>query len=381
MKKPYYVLLTGGKNNAGDHLIKWRAKLLLQQVRPDREIIDLNGWEPFGREILDVVNSAQALILTGGPALQEHMVPNVYALCDNLDNIRVPILTLGIGWHSRSGNWEDTHHYKLSTKTKLLLDKIEKSGYLSSVRDYHTLNVLHQEGKKHFVMTGCPALYDLNSMQKQITIPSPINSIAFSLGVSLQYSENMFKQMQNIVLELKQQYPKTSIDVVFHHSYGDAYLKSHGANRKLHDVQKRYIEWLNKEKVNYIDISGDAQKLVKYYSSVDLHIGYRVHAHIFMSSIAKPSILLSEDGRGKALKDVLGGVMFDAYKTVKTGIIPKIMYRLSIPYDVYVPAENMVDDVMRTLSYELNNGVRLYMPKDSIRKHYHVMKKFLEQLP
>jgi hypothetical protein len=100
-----------------------------------------------------------------------------------------------------------------------------------------------------------------------------------------------------------------------------------------------------------------------------------------MSSIAKPSILLSEDGRGKALKDVLGGVVFDAYKTVKTGIIPKIKHRLSIPYDVYIPTENMVDDVMLTLRYELNNGVRLYMPKDSIQKHYQVMKSFLEQLP
>jgi hypothetical protein len=381
MKKPYYVLLTGGKNNAGDHLIKLRAKLLLQYFRPDREIVDLNGWEPFSEDTLNMVNHAEALILTGGPALQRYMVPNVYALCDNLEDITVPVLTMGIGWHSKLGSWESTHHYALNHKTKLLLDKIERSGYLSSVRDYHTLNVLSSDGKKSFLMTGCPALYDIDCVADEIVIPNKINTIAFSLGVSLQDSKKMFQQMQDIVRMLSKNYPETDLKVVFHHSFGEKYLKAHGANNKLYDAQKRYIAWLDKENINYVDISGDEQKLISYYRNVDLHIGYRVHAHIFMSSISKPSILLSEDGRGKALKDVLGGVVFDAYKSVKTGIMSKVMHRLSIPYDMYVPVENVVDDVMQALDYEISNGIRLYMPKDAIRKHYPVMKRFLEQLP
>jgi hypothetical protein len=48
---------------------------------------------------------------------------------------------------------------------------------------------------------------------------------------------------------------------------------------------------------------------------------------------------------------------------------------------MYVPVENVVDDVMQALDYEISNGIRLYMPKDAIRKHYPVMKRFLEQLP
>ena len=55
--KNYYVILTGGKNNAGDHLIKYRAKLLFKWLRSDREIIDLDGWKPFSKEELLMINN------------------------------------------------------------------------------------------------------------------------------------------------------------------------------------------------------------------------------------------------------------------------------------------------------------------------------------
>lgn len=42
----YYALLTGSKNNAGDYLIKARAKSLLKEWRNDREFVDIDGWKP-----------------------------------------------------------------------------------------------------------------------------------------------------------------------------------------------------------------------------------------------------------------------------------------------------------------------------------------------
>lgn len=43
--KDYYVILTGSKNNAGDFLIKCRAKneKLFAALRPDRDIVDLDA--------------------------------------------------------------------------------------------------------------------------------------------------------------------------------------------------------------------------------------------------------------------------------------------------------------------------------------------------
>ena len=104
-----YVVLTGSKNNAGDYLIKLRGKKLLEEFRPDREVVDYNAWEKFDQERLDEVNSSKALVLLGGPALQSHMRPIIYPMVDDLNEIKVPIAKIGIGWNSINGTWSDTY--------------------------------------------------------------------------------------------------------------------------------------------------------------------------------------------------------------------------------------------------------------------------------
>ena len=92
--KDQYVILNGSKNNAGDYLIKYRAKQLFSEIRPDRKIIDLNAYEKLSKEKLEVINSSKALILMGGPALVRNMVPKVYPLTGNIDDIKVPIIMM-----------------------------------------------------------------------------------------------------------------------------------------------------------------------------------------------------------------------------------------------------------------------------------------------
>ena len=58
--KDQYVILTGSKNNAGDYLIKYRARQLFSDLRPDRKIIDINGWEQLNTEKLAIINQSKA---------------------------------------------------------------------------------------------------------------------------------------------------------------------------------------------------------------------------------------------------------------------------------------------------------------------------------
>src|SRR6056297_628788 len=141
-----YVVLTGSKNNAGDYLIKLRGKQLLRRLRPEKDIVDFNGWENVDDEKLEIINSSKALILLGGPSLRKNMFPGIYPLRKSLDDIKVPIIAMGIGWKSQSGSWADTHNYALSKDTLKLLKKIDETGYLSSVRDFHSQNVLYNYG-------------------------------------------------------------------------------------------------------------------------------------------------------------------------------------------------------------------------------------------
>ena len=165
-----FVILTGSKNNAGDFLIKYRAKKLFESIRPCREIIDFNAWQAIDEKKLEVINQSKCLILMGGPALQKNMYPDIYKLPTNLDEIKVPITTMGIGWKSVNGDWANTYDYKLSSSTVNLLDRIKDDGILSSVRDFHTLNSLQFKGYDNVLMTGCPAYYDLKSLNQPFEV-------------------------------------------------------------------------------------------------------------------------------------------------------------------------------------------------------------------
>ena len=51
--KNQYVILTGSKNNAGDFLIKYRAKALFKNIRPETKIDQLRLWSKLTNILKD----------------------------------------------------------------------------------------------------------------------------------------------------------------------------------------------------------------------------------------------------------------------------------------------------------------------------------------
>lgn len=377
-----YVILTGSKNNAGDFLIKYRAKQLFKSLRPDRKIIDFNGWEGFDEKKLQTVNESKALLLVGGPALVKGMRERIYKMTNNLDDIKVPIIMMGVGWKSINGNWEDTYNYSLNEEDIKLLEKINSSGYISSVRDYHTLNTIRFKGFENFLMTGCPAYYDLDFIGKEFLKPT-INKVAFSLGVSFIESSSMEKLMKENILECKHKFEDKEFEVIFHHALDkEKFMSSHGSTTKHCDRHNKFAKWLDNQNIKYVDISGSAENLINYYKTVDLHIGYRVHAHIFMNSISKFSILISEDGRAKATKDVIGGIVLNGFVKFKNDFLSKVLNKLLSKYDKYEANTNLIKEIISNISYEKNiNFIRIENSRKQIDNNFEVMKQFLKQLP
>jgi len=280
--KDYYVILTGAKNNAGDFLIKYRAKELFTKVRPDREIIDYNAWEYIDDKKLKVINNAKALILMGGPSLQHNIYPGIYKLRRDLDDIKTPIIAMGIGAKPLDPNWEAVYSYKISNTGNQLLERLKNSPFLISVRDYHTKSILNQKGVTNIVMTGCPAYYDvLKSTHTQFKIKNPPLKVSFSLGVSFIQNTEMKKQMKEAILLMKNIFKDSDFKVVFHHSIKKDAVLSGFISEKHHQKHLEFLEWIKKERIDYVDISGSAENLINHYQQRDLHIGYRVHAHIY----------------------------------------------------------------------------------------------------
>jgi len=380
--KDQYVILTGSKNNAGDYLIKYRAKQLFTNLRPDRKIIDINGWEQLNAEKLVIINQSKALILMGGPALVEKMMPKVYALTDNLEDIKVPIIMMGIGWKSQKGNWEDTYYYSLNEKTLSLLHRIENSGYQSSVRDYHTLNAIRFNGFNNFLMTGCPAYYNKDFINKQLQL-TELNKVAFSLGVSFKESPSMERLMKENILACKAKFSDKEFEVIFHHSLDREKFKSDYKSSPKHVIKhNEFADWLVGQGIGYVDISGSAENLMNYYSTVDLHIGYRVHAHIFMNSISNRSILISEDGRAKGVKGAIGGIVLNGYLDFKDSFIAKVLNKAFPFYDRFTANSNLTKELLSEIDYEETiDFSRFKSSRNRIDQNYLIMKQFLIQLP
>ena len=379
--KNQYVILTGSKNNAGDFLIKYRAKALFKIIRPDRDIVDLNGWESFDDYKLQTINESRALILMGGPSLVKNMVPNVYNLEEYIDAIKVPVILMGVGWKSKRGNWEDTYNYDLNRPTLKLLNKVKGSEFLSSVRDYHTLNVLRFKGIENVLMTGCPAYYDYKYLNKDFA-ENKIEKVSFSLGVSFIESPSMFRLMKENVLECKKHF-KGNFEVVFHHSLNRKDFKDKHKKISKHVLKhNQFADWLDENNIKYIDISGSAKNLINYYSNVDLHIGYRVHAHIFMNSISKKSILICEDGRAKGVKGSINGIVLKGFLNFKNKFHNKVLNKLIPNYDKFKSNLSLSKELVSEIEYEKRiNFSRMKNSRKIIDSNYKVMFDFLNQLP
>lgn len=368
---PYYVILTGSKNNAGDFLIRKRAHELFAALRPDRKIVEYDGWKPLTEEQLDVVNNSKALVLAGGPALQYNMYPGIYALVPDLTQIKVPVIMMGVGYKDQQGDWMNTRNYQLSESSQRLLGLIGKSGYMSGVRDYQTLNVLMNYNMQNAVMTGCPALYDLQYIKVRPVYPEKPRKIAFSLGVSYIESPGMNKLMRDNILRLKQHFDQSALTVYFHHSI----------NKKI-PAQSAMIEWLTASGIAFADISRSADGLVDAYSQCDLHVGYRVHAHIFCCSISRVSVLLNEDGRGKGLNTVIGGMIFNAYIPLRYTFMERVLKKLKLLKDTFQPYDRLSDDLIAHIEYEFRNGhPRSRIARGAIDLYYDEMKDFILALP
>ena len=144
------------------------------------------------------------------------------------------------------------------------------------------------------------------------------------MGVNFINSKSLESEMKQIILILKKRFQENDFKVVFHHSLDkEKYLSTH--NAKLHFLNKHrlFSNWLKQQSIEFVDVSGSVEGLKDIYNECDLHVGFRVHAHIFMCSKSKPSILINEDGRGKALNDVLFGFNLNAYKRYKRTFLLK----------------------------------------------------------
>ena len=138
------------------------------------------------------------------------------------------------------------------------------------------------------------------------------------------------------------------------------------------------IEFYKNNNINVVDITNSC-KGFEVYDNSDLHIGFRVHAHIYNLSMRKRSILIEEDGRGAGVNEALGLIGIKAYddRFVDDNIyINKI--RKAIPCALNANLISEVDSYLEVLSDTddryINNAFLL------MQKYYQNMERHILKL-
>ncbi len=279
------VILTGAIKNLGDYLIGERARQLIRHFT-DEEIVEFSRFEPLDDK-LEVINRSKAVILCGGPAYASDMYPGIYPLCSPIDKIKVPIIPFGLGWSGHP--FQEPEKFEFTQESFGLLDKIHQQISYSCCRDVITHSILKRQGWDNVIMTGCPAWYDLEFMNQPFRIKKDIKKIVLTTPANRTLGNQFIK-----VLEMTQrQFPEATIYVSFHR--GILLGKKMTPRKSLSYTIVAAKSLLRKAKV--VDVSGDLKK-IDFYADCDLHIGYRVHGHLYFLAKRLPSILINEDGRG-----------------------------------------------------------------------------------
>jgi len=364
------ALLSGAYKNAGDFLIVERTCQLLEHVITGCEIMKFERRLPLDAE-LEKVNGCDAVVVAGGPMYHRAVYPKVFPLVNDLSKILPPFLIIGGGCNVRSSASTDIFSFSFSESARKLLDRVEKDGMNLGCRDVITAKILNHQNYKSSVVTGCPAWYDVEYIGKSgfCNNKQQIKRIAISDPGKPENYANTLKLLK----WLRMRYPEAELLFIFHRGISADANTSDKKGALLQDL----VGELDVMGVKYKDIAYGAEGFGEY-NECDLHVGYRVHAHIYNLSQARRSILIEEDSRGAGVNQVLGLPSIPAYSYTsfpKNRYIRKLNSMLSDNVNPYV-----VEEVEGWLSNLDTYDQMIINAFTMIQKYYDVMHDHIKQL-
>jgi Polysaccharide pyruvyl transferase len=371
-----YALLTGAKRNLGDFLIGDRATALLRHFLPNAELLHVQSWKPLG----DEVNGVRALIILGGPGYQPRFYPGVYPLRTPLDSLPCPVVPMGLGWKGIPGDSQTEQTYAFSERSLEALRWIAARTPWLGCRDLPSANVLARHGFTNTLMTGCPVWYHLPSLGQAMHLPRRVERLVFTPPQVLGYIDQAIR----VAEVLAGVFPTAERICAFHRGLSDWIgEEDRTENRRVADAAAALGFEVR-------DVAGSVENS-RFYGSMDLHVGYRVHAHLQFVSERRPSVLLHEDGRGIGASGALELRGLDAFRRtrvgVATGLLPAHGPRLQKYLHKYLPPTHEPDPQLpeklkAMLRVDLDTGFARYAGvARRIDAHLPVMERFIRALP
>lgn len=315
MKK--IIIIGRPYSNGGDYLIFDRMGKAVQATYPEASLT----WNMKNDDQFDVneLNQYDAVITGGGGAQFSEAHIKTSFLYQHFDELTVPIHYMGTGLYGADGLDKTIYEYRYSDEIREYFHKVMERGGQVASRDWIVDTVLRNNGIGGVIMAGCPAWYDLEVLgrndlsihKKQQLSREQMKKIAVSNHGLTKNSKDHAKkqeQMESLILFLHKEFPYAEILLTFNDGYVTKYSK---------DYNLALQGWAQSHGVTCVDLSNDAGKFTAL-DEVELHIGFRVHTHLYCTSKKIPSLLIEEDIRGYGMNETLHLPHITAYRQGST---------------------------------------------------------------
>lgn len=382
-----YIFLNRTVANIGDYLYYSNSIKLINRIKPNIKIIEVNAWKPLMEQIdINTLKNAKAIIIPGGPALRKDLYPQIYPLHSLVFKNKIPVIFLGIGSKVYPGTIKKLKKLKLTASTIKFLRYSIDQGYPIGVRDVLSKILLLENGIEDVVVNGCPAWYDLDYIGKKLKKPQEIRKIAFSTPAS----PLCFNQAKKIIKKLRNEFPKASITVAFHKGI---HFDGGRTSKRLTNLNKDLATFSLRKGCKILDSSKNLD-ILRLYDNVDFHLGYRVHGHLYVLSHRKPSFLIAEDSRGTGALETLGGLGVPIWSKFADMVSTNKIIWIGIHYWLKIvgphfPISSLVSNqfvpklILKLINSELDNGFKSFekIPETIDNFFEKKMKKFIKSLP
>jgi hypothetical protein len=315
--------------NAGDYLVRRGVEELLKYFDI---MYDKCYAEDFS---LNEIQKYSALIIGGGPQYSNRLYKNdSYKVYNVYKEIQIPIFFEGAGIYNSTCLPNDIFSNCFIDEMIEFYKYIDCNGGGYGCRDYISQTILKKNGLLNGNMIGCPAWFSKDDLQLEGIRPNvklkPEKIIVSDAGITKLEKNQVTKAQQTIeVIEfLKDKFKSAKIIFSYNNGIHTRY------SSKCNNIVKEYLE---KEKIDYYNMENN-EDMFAIYDDCDLHIGFRLHSHIYCMRKHIPSILIEEDARGYGFNDTVGLPHITAYKIQEQ------------QDDLFVPNEYLID--MLDFQYE-----------------------------
>ena len=277
--KNYVIISTypkDGSQNIGDQLITTSLINTIRAVKGEDTKFTVIWREEIWANVEHDIRNSDAVIFAC-LAIRPQMHTREYPFLEEVIKCGTPYAVMSAGTALKPGQTGASMFDGFSNETIELLKKMNKKAIFFTTRGYLSQSLCEKIGLNRVLFSGDIAFCIKEYSDVKFKKERPIKNIAIS---DPHYSSYYYDSLRKLHRGLKDLFPNANI-----------LIAQHGVNK---NVEKLSVS----DGINVSPIYKNRYSGLNIYNDIDLHVGFRVHAHVSTLSRRRYSYLLEQDGRG-----------------------------------------------------------------------------------